>query len=83
MKSFAPKRQTRRLKARKTDPTMEADLTQQLLDANADFSLDELREFLEADFLPEDADPAFKERLRDELWAEFEARMAARRGQGS
>jgi len=80
MKSFAP---NRRLQRRKTDPKMEAELTQDLLDANADFSLEELREFLEADFLPEDADPAFKERLRDKLWGEFEARMAARRGRGS
>lgn len=31
-------------------------------------TLDELREFLGADYLPVDADPEFKERLRRELW---------------
>ena len=31
----------------------------------------ELEEFLEADHLPDYADPAFKERLREKLWEEF------------
>lgn len=34
----------------------------------ADFTSDELREFLEADGLEISADPAFKERLRRSLW---------------
>jgi hypothetical protein len=34
----------------------------------AEFSTEELLEFLEADQLPVDADPEFRERLRSELW---------------
>lgn len=34
----------------------------------ADFTSDELREFLEADTADELADPEFKERLREKLW---------------
>ncbi len=33
-----------------------------------DFTMDELREFLEADTLDVQADPEFKERLRRTLW---------------
>jgi len=33
-----------------------------------EFSTEELLEFLEADYLPQGADPAFKEELREELW---------------
>jgi hypothetical protein len=39
-----------------------------------DFTMDELREFLEADLLDVQADPEFKERLRKRLWAMLEAR---------
>jgi hypothetical protein len=35
----------------------------------AEFSTEELLEFLEADQRPVEADPAFRERLREELWA--------------
>jgi hypothetical protein len=34
----------------------------------AEFSTEELLEFLEADHQPQKADPAFRERLREELW---------------
>ena len=37
-------------------------------DSFADVTLDELREFLEADVMDVKADPAFKERLRRRLW---------------
>jgi hypothetical protein len=37
-------------------------------DALVEVTADELREFLEADTLGVRADPAFKERLRRELW---------------
>ena len=37
-------------------------------DALVEITADELREFLEADALGVRADPAFKERLRRELW---------------
>jgi len=43
-----------------------------------DFTLDELREFLEADLLDVAADPEFKERLRQRLWAMVSARAAQR-----
>lgn len=33
-----------------------------------DFTMEELREFLEADLLDVHADPKFKERLRRKLW---------------
>ena len=35
----------------------------------AEFSTEELLEFLEADQRPLEADPEFRERLREELWA--------------
>jgi hypothetical protein len=34
-----------------------------------EFSTEELKEFLEGDLQPTQADPAFQERLRQELWA--------------
>jgi len=37
-------------------------------DELSDVTLDELREFLEADMMDVKADPAFKERLRKKLW---------------
>ena len=37
-------------------------------DALVEITADELREFLEADTLDVRADPAFKERLRRQLW---------------
>ena len=37
-------------------------------DVLEDLSLDELREFLEADLIDAPVDPEFKERLREQLW---------------
>ena len=51
-------------------------------DILTDFSIDELREFLEADLVDVKVDPEFKERLRKQLWdlvQEQRARPAARR----
>lgn len=45
-----------------------------------DFTMDELREFLEADLLDVEVDPEFKERLRKRLWALMSARAAGRVG---
>jgi len=39
-----------------------------LEDMLTDFSIDELREFLEADLVDVNVDPEFKERLRKQLW---------------
>jgi hypothetical protein len=47
-----------------------------------DLSLEELREFLEADLLDVPVDPEFKERLRQRLWALVSARAAQRRSDG-
>ena len=46
------------------DPDLET-----MEDVLTDFSIDELREFLEADLLDVPMDPVFKERLRERLWA--------------
>jgi hypothetical protein len=43
-------------------------------DALVDVTADELREFLEADSLDVRADPAFKERLRRQLWEIVQSR---------
>ena len=40
-----------------------------------DFTMDELREFLEADHLEERADPEFKEQLRKKLWDLVQSRF--------
>jgi hypothetical protein len=43
---------------------------------SSEFSPEELEEFLAADGQPEQADPAFKEALRERLWAELEERRS-------
>ena len=40
----------------------------------SEFSLEELREFLEADLMDVPVDPEFKERLRERLWAQVRRR---------
>ncbi len=47
----------------------------------ADFTTEELQEFLEADRNPVPADPEFKEELREKLWRMIEERRAS--GEGS
>ena len=42
----------------------------------AEFSTEELQEFLEADRKPVDADPVFKEELRQRLWKILQDRRA-------
>jgi hypothetical protein len=44
-------------------------------DILTDFSIDELREFLEADLVNVQVDPEFKERLRKQLWDLVQERM--------
>ena len=43
------------------------------------FTLEELREFLEGDLLEGQADPEFKEQLRQQLWEMLRARRAGDR----
>ncbi len=47
-----------------------------------EFTLDELREFLEADFVDVHADPAFKEQLRSKLWKLIQMQRGQRGGEG-
>jgi hypothetical protein len=47
-----------------------------------EFSMEELREFLEGDLVEVRADPEFKERLRQKLWEMLRGRAIARRGGG-
>jgi len=49
-------------------------------EAMADFTIEELREFLQADSLEVPVDPAFKERLRRKLWDLVQAQVRNRRG---
>jgi hypothetical protein len=51
-------------------------------DSLMDFSLDELREFLEADLVEVRADPELKERLRRRLWNLVRDRSGLGRGGG-
>lgn len=51
-------------------------------DMSAGFE-DELREFLEADYVEVDADPLFRERLRRKLWATLLRQMDDSRDGGS
>ncbi len=43
------------------------------------FTMEELREFLEGDLLEGQADPEFKEQLRQQLWEMLRARRAGDR----
>lgn len=55
-------------------------------DVNSEMSAgfeEELREFLEADCGPVDADPLFRERLRRKLWAVLLRQIDAAEGGGS
>lgn len=47
-------------------------------EALTDFSIDELREFLEADLVDVPVDPEFKQRLREQLWALVQERARTR-----
>ena len=49
-------------------------------DILTDFSIDELREFLEADLVDVKVDPEFKERLRQQLWDLVQDRARGPRG---
>ena len=52
-------------------------------DGLMDFTMDELREFLEADLIDVRADPEFKERLRRRLWDLVLARSSRNQKQGA
>jgi hypothetical protein len=50
--------------------------------AMANFTIEELREFLQGDASDVPIDPAFKERLRRKLWALVQEQLRQRRGDG-
>ena len=56
---------------------------QDMDDGSVEFTMDELREFLEGDSLEIRADPEFKESLRRKLWAMMRARRQDTDGEGS
>ena len=62
----------RRRKIRRVERDAESGQDREALkmmeDILTDFSIDELREFLEADLVDVKVDPEFKERLRKQLW---------------
>jgi len=49
-------------------------------DTMADFTIEELREFLQGDLLDVPVDPAFKERLRQRLWQLVQEQLRRNRG---
>ena len=52
-----------------------SDVELEVTDENeTDFPIEELREFLSADFFEVPADPTFKQVLRDKLWQMLQAR---------
>jgi hypothetical protein len=51
-------------------------------DALAEVTADDLREFLEGDGLDVRADPAFKERLRRQLWEIVQSRVGTEPSRG-
>ena len=52
-------------------------------EVSPEFTTEELEDFLRADHLPVQADPDFKERLREELWDMVQSQSAPGRRDGS
>ena len=61
------RRRTRRVE-RDAESGQDREALKMMEDILTDFSIDELREFLEADLVDVKVDPEFKERLRKQLW---------------
>jgi hypothetical protein len=62
------RRRRKRRVERDTESGQDRETLKMLEDILSDFSIDELREFLEADLVDVKVDPEFKERLRKRLW---------------
>ena len=76
MKRVEPRKPRRRTTSKQI-----AERNQGMTDeAMADFTIEELREFLQADSLDVPVDPAFKERLRRKLWDLLQEQVRHRRG---
>jgi hypothetical protein len=52
-------------------------------EVSPEFTTEELEDFLKADHLPVQADPDFKERLREELWDMVQGQSTPGRRDGS
>ena len=76
----SPGERLRELWKRRRDPRGEREEPEVIDEIAAEFSTEELQEFLEADRAPVQADPIFKERLREKLWNLLEEQRAARSG---
>jgi len=62
------RRRTKRRVERDTESSQDREALKMMEDILSDFSIDELREFLEADLVDVKVDPEFKGRLRKQLW---------------
>jgi hypothetical protein len=62
------RRRRKRRVERDTESSQDREKLKMMEDILSDFSIDELREFLEADLVDVKVDPEFKERLRKQLW---------------
>ena len=62
------RRRSKRRGRRDDESGQDREALKMMEDILSDFSIDELREFLEADLVDVKVDPEFKERLRKQLW---------------
>lgn len=62
------RRRRKRRVEQDTESGQDREALKMIEDILSDFSIDELREFLEADLVDVKVDPEFKERLRKQLW---------------
>ena len=62
------RRRRKRRSGRIAENGQDREALKMMEDILTDFSIDELREFLEADLVDVKVDPEFKERLRKQLW---------------
>lgn len=62
------RRRRKRRVEQDTESGQDRETLKMMEDILSDFSIDELREFLEADLVDVTVDPEFKERLRKQLW---------------
>ena len=72
-------RKSRRGGVPSADAEQDQAMTEELM---MDFTVEELREFLQADLLDVPVDPRFKERLKRRLWELLKEQSARRGGDG-
>ena len=75
------RRRRKRRVERDTQIGQDREALKMMEDILSDFSIDELREFLEADLVDVKVDPEFKERLRKQLWDLVQERSGTRGGE--